>query len=78
MSCRLAPLIPQFERRTWELLRCLERRQGEAKDGFVNLAEAMYHWAHDFMVRRLTWHVRDLVLMSTSRETWYLVDVISS
>ena len=56
----------------------MERRQMEAKDGFVNLPEAMYHWAHDFMVCRLTWDVQDLVLMWTSRETWYLEDVTSS
>ena len=44
-------LVPQMERRTVELLACMERRQLESKTGYVDLADAMYHWAHDFMVR---------------------------
>ncbi len=44
-------LVPQLERRTVELLMCMERRQLESKTAYVNLAETMYHWAHDVMVR---------------------------
>ncbi|KAI0353754.1 cytochrome P450 [Trametes cingulata] len=45
----IAGLIPQLERRTWELVRCLEQRQAQSTDGVVNLPEAMYHWSHDVM-----------------------------
>ena len=49
--CSVADLMPQLERRTVQLLKTLVRRQAESGQGFVDLAEAMYHWAHDFMVR---------------------------
>ncbi|KAL1949719.1 hypothetical protein VTO73DRAFT_8600 [Trametes versicolor] len=45
----IAGLIPQLERRTWELVQCLERRQGASQNKTINLPEAMYHWSHDFM-----------------------------
>ncbi|KAI1785123.1 cytochrome P450 [Ganoderma leucocontextum] len=44
----IAPLVPQLERRTVQLLKTLEQRQSETKDGFVEMSEPMYHWAHDF------------------------------
>ncbi|OJT10972.1 Cytochrome P450 67 [Trametes pubescens] len=44
----LVQLTPALEKRTWELLRCIERRQ-KANGGYVNLPEAFSHWAHDFM-----------------------------
>ncbi|KAI0648753.1 cytochrome P450 [Trametes meyenii] len=45
----ISGLIPQLERRTWELVRCLAYRQSQSPHGTVNLVEAMYHWSHDFM-----------------------------
>ncbi|KAI0667874.1 cytochrome P450 [Trametes maxima] len=42
-------LIPQLERRTWELACCLAYRQSQSPHGTVNLVEAMHHWSHDFM-----------------------------
>ncbi|KAJ8463955.1 hypothetical protein ONZ51_g9915 [Trametes cubensis] len=45
----IAGLIPQLDRRTWELMQTLERRQAQSARGAVNLAETMYHWSHDFM-----------------------------
>ncbi|KAI0759687.1 cytochrome P450 [Trametes elegans] len=39
-------LTPALERRTWQLMQCIERRQS-AGDGFVDLAEAFYHWSYD-------------------------------
>ncbi|EIW57876.1 cytochrome P450 [Trametes versicolor FP-101664 SS1] len=44
----LAQLTPALEKRTWEVMRCIERRQ-KANGGYVNLPEAFYHWSHDFM-----------------------------
>ena len=34
-----------------QLLKTLEERQSRTKDGFVEMSEPMYHWAHDFTVR---------------------------
>ncbi|PIL32218.1 cytochrome P450 [Ganoderma sinense ZZ0214-1] len=39
---------PDLERRTVQLLKTLEERQSRTKDGFVEMSEPMYHWAHDF------------------------------
>ncbi|KAJ3018977.1 hypothetical protein NUW54_g201 [Trametes sanguinea] len=44
-----ASLLPQLDRRTWELIQCLEARQSQSPDGVVDLANCSYHWAHDFM-----------------------------
>ncbi|KAI0636113.1 cytochrome P450 [Trametes polyzona] len=44
----LAQLTPALEKRTWEVMRCIERRQA-ANGGYVNVPEAFYHWSHDFM-----------------------------
>lgn len=46
----ISSLIPQLERRTWELVQCFERRQKASQDNTVNFPETMYHWSHDFMV----------------------------
>ncbi|KAI9056790.1 cytochrome P450 [Trametes sanguinea] len=45
----VAGLLPQLDRRTWELIQCLEVRQSQDSHGAVNLATCLYHWAHDFM-----------------------------
>lgn len=45
--------FPPLEKRTWELMACLERRQGPGKDAYVDLATAFTHWAYDFMVHLL-------------------------
>ncbi|KAJ8486842.1 hypothetical protein ONZ51_g4582 [Trametes cubensis] len=42
----MAELTPALERRTWHLMRCIERRQS-AGDGYVDLGEAFYHFAYD-------------------------------
>ncbi|KAJ3001132.1 hypothetical protein NUW54_g6625 [Trametes sanguinea] len=43
----ISNLIPQLERRTWELVHCIETRQAQSSDGSVNLPESLYHWSHD-------------------------------
>lgn len=42
--------FPPLEKRTWELMVCLERRQSREEDALVDLATAFTHWAYDFMV----------------------------
>ncbi|GJE88926.1 cytochrome P450 [Phanerochaete sordida] len=42
-------LAPFIERRTFELLNCIQRRQAESRDGSVNLADCFYHWSYDLM-----------------------------
>ena len=47
----VADLAPVLERRTWELLQALEKRQDmEENKGYVDVIEAFWHWAHDFAV----------------------------
>ncbi len=45
----IAQLFPALEQRTWELFQCFERRQAQ-NGGYLDMAEAFYHWSHDFMV----------------------------
>ncbi|GJE88938.1 cytochrome P450 [Phanerochaete sordida] len=45
----LAQLTPFLERRTFQLLECLKRRQAKNPDQGVNLEECLYHWSYDFM-----------------------------
>ena len=54
----IADIVPQLERRTVQLLKTLEQRQSETRDGFLELSKVMYHWAHDFMVRVISLHLR--------------------
>ena len=54
-------LVPVLEKRTWELMQCFERRQAER--GVVDVTEAFYHWAHDFMVSRR--HIRTFSICLT-------------
>lgn len=42
--------MPDLERRTVELLECIERRQSESEVGFLDIKEAFSHWAFDFTV----------------------------
>ncbi|KAI8969884.1 cytochrome P450 [Trametes punicea] len=49
IPARCLGLIPQLDRRTWELIGTLERRQSQNPEGVVNLVDTMYHWSHDFM-----------------------------
>lgn len=44
----IAQLFPALEQRTWELFQCFERRQAQ-NGGYLDMAEAFYHWSHDFM-----------------------------
>ena len=46
----LSQLMPNLERRTVELLQCMERRQSESATGFLDIKEAFSHWAFDFTV----------------------------
>lgn len=45
----MVQLGPYIERRTFQLLDCLERRQAQSADKSVNLADAFYHWSYDLM-----------------------------
>lgn len=47
---RVAELLPVLEKRTFELLACMERRQAESAKGCVDMTDTLYHWSHDFMV----------------------------
>ncbi|KAI0648784.1 cytochrome P450 [Trametes meyenii] len=42
-------LIPALEKRTWELMQCLERRQAQSDNGLVDLTLSIAHWSYDFM-----------------------------
>ncbi|KAI0788191.1 cytochrome P450 [Fomes fomentarius] len=42
-------LMPLLEKRTWELMQCLERRQSQSTDGAVDLGMAIAHWSYDSM-----------------------------
>ncbi|KAI0788198.1 cytochrome P450 [Fomes fomentarius] len=42
-------LMAPLERRTWQLMRCLERRQSQSVDMTVDMGTAIAHWAYDFM-----------------------------
>ncbi len=44
-------LMAPLERRTWQLMHCLERRQSQSVDMTVDMGTAIAHWAYDFMVR---------------------------
>ncbi|KAJ7712050.1 cytochrome P450 [Mycena metata] len=41
--------IPAVERRTLELLDCIEYRQSESKEQLVDLSKVFCHWAYDIM-----------------------------
>ncbi|KAF8515285.1 cytochrome P450 [Gautieria morchelliformis] len=43
----LANFFNPLERRTWQLLKCIETRQGEK--GVVELSKCFCHWSYDFM-----------------------------
>ncbi|KAI0037701.1 cytochrome P450 [Auriscalpium vulgare] len=45
----VAQLYPVLEKRTWELMHCLERRQSLSDTGTLNLTECFYHWSYDLM-----------------------------
>lgn len=45
----MALMVP-LEKRIWELMDCLERRQSQSTDGYVDFGLAISHWAYDFMV----------------------------
>ena len=56
----MAELTPALERRTWHLMRCIERRQS-AGDGYVDLGEAFYHFAYDLGVSHRTAPLSDFI-----------------
>ncbi|KAJ7149971.1 cytochrome P450 [Mycena filopes] len=43
----IANFLPVLEKRTTELLHCLERRQKESPDGYFDISKALSHWAYD-------------------------------
>ncbi|KAI0363893.1 cytochrome P450 [Pilatotrama ljubarskyi] len=45
----LAQILPLVEKRTWQFLRCLEKRQASNEAGYVDLVEAFFHWSYDLM-----------------------------
>ncbi|KAI0759678.1 cytochrome P450 [Trametes elegans] len=45
----LSQILPKVERRTWEFIKCLERRQAASKEGHVDLVDAFFHWSYDLM-----------------------------
>ncbi|KIP04469.1 hypothetical protein PHLGIDRAFT_193285 [Phlebiopsis gigantea 11061_1 CR5-6] len=45
----VSQLLPVLEKRTYDLLQCMERRQAESPDGSIDLTECFYHWSYDFM-----------------------------
>lgn len=68
-------LMPPLEKRTWELMRCLERRQSQSADGAVDLGTAIAHWSYDFMVRASSFPDTSLFIEGGGRATWSLVVV---
>ncbi|KAI0706338.1 cytochrome P450 [Earliella scabrosa] len=44
-----AELLVPLERRVWELMQCLEGRQAQGSDGYVDFGLAIAHWSYDFM-----------------------------
>ena len=50
LAYRLAQLTPFLERRTFQLVECLEQRQANDPNQGVNLEECLFHWSYDFMV----------------------------
>ncbi|KAF7305557.1 Cytochrome P450 [Mycena chlorophos] len=47
-SKSIANFAEPLERRTWQLLETIERRQDISNDGSVELTKALTHWAYDF------------------------------
>ncbi len=47
----LSQLMPNLERRTLELMQCMERRQSQSERGLVDVKEVFSHWAFDYTVR---------------------------
>ncbi|KAF8590792.1 cytochrome P450 [Ramaria rubella] len=59
----MANYFPPLERRTWQLLKCIERRTGE--DGIVELSRCLFHWSYDFMGEMVFGGSNNLELMKT-------------
>ncbi|KAF9812176.1 hypothetical protein IEO21_06318 [Rhodonia placenta] len=57
--------FPALERRTWQLLSCIEERQAAGKDGYVDLAKCFCHWSYDFMGDMVFGGCNNLELMKT-------------
>lgn len=67
---RIAHLVPSLEKRTTELIDCLEERQKASADGTVDFSECVLHWSHDFMVRTSTF-AHTLLSPFAGSATWY-------
>ena len=57
--CRVRGFYPPLERRTLQLIRCLEGRT--RLNGAVDLVECLAHWSYDFMV----WVLYDILPVTT-------------
>ncbi|KIP03758.1 hypothetical protein PHLGIDRAFT_225048 [Phlebiopsis gigantea 11061_1 CR5-6] len=45
----ISQLFPVLEKRTYDLIQCMERRQSLDATGCIDLTECFYHWAYDLM-----------------------------
>ena len=67
--------MPNLERRTIELLQCMQRRQLESETGFLDIKEIFSHWAFDFTVcasPRLDRTRNFLMVILGGRDIWRL------
>ena len=62
-----------LEKRTWELMECIEQRQ-VANGGSVSLSECFSHWAYDLMVSVRTFP-SNIRFNGVTRATSCMVDV---
>nr|GAT57938.1 cytochrome P450 [Mycena chlorophos] len=75
-SKSIANFAEPLERRTWQLLETIERRQDISNDGSVELTKALTHWAYDFTVNALDLLVKlptlilDIVLAPDLDSPW--------
>ena len=54
--------MPALERRTMELVGCIEKRKMRGdRDNVIDLKEALSHWAFDFTVRKRTRHTSIMI-----------------
>ncbi|KAF8894853.1 cytochrome P450 [Infundibulicybe gibba] len=61
----IAGFIPALERRTGELLQCIERRQSGAPTGLFDLSKVFCHWAYDLTGEMVFGGCNDLELMQS-------------
>ncbi|KZT05810.1 cytochrome P450 [Laetiporus sulphureus 93-53] len=62
-SAAVSNFFPVLERRASQILECIEKRQARSKEGTVDLAECLCHWAYDVMGEIVFGGSNDLELM---------------